>query len=576
MKGKLLFIILTFVFISCGEKKEENKEKVTEIVAEFNKELMGPAHLDISIKNPALARTGSEETLIVGQSEAQGNFLPMYYSTAYDAPVVSLVFEGLLSINKNGENIPLLAEELPKISEDGKSYTFKIKKGIKFHSGNELTAQDIVFTYGIIADPTYDSRFTSTVEDFIGYDEYSAGKSEIFKGIEKIDDNTVTFHFKEKLIENITKFGMGILDSKYYAYTKGDLSPVKSKLQDLSGTGPYMLNKFVPRQYVEMVKNENYWEEKPTINKIILKFVSSATEIQELIKGSIDLLPAALEPENLELANKTGYVDRAQYLRHGYGYLKFNNQDEVLKDKKVRKALSYGLDRATFLDLYFKGLAITIDAPVSKVWWTYDKSLEDKMTVYDYNPQKAKELLDEAGWIMASDGYRYKDGKKMTIIWNSIKDLSLVDVLMPILFENWKSLGVDIKITLTDFNTLIDKVYKERTGFSMFNMATSEGFFPSPYSSWHSKFDIVGGNNTTQFRNEKNDKLIEAMRKELDREKYKELWQEWALNMNDEAPMITLYTNTYTDLFNRRVKNFNPDSLWDWTSDIKNIRLENE
>ena len=576
---KMFFMVSLLAITACGEKKapggKENNNSEQKI--EQNKtSLIGPAYIDMNKPNPALSRGTAKDTLIVGSTEAAGNFLPIYYATSYDAPVVALVFEGLLKTNRNGDFIPDLAEEMPEISEDGKTYTFKIKKDIKFHSGNPLTADDIVFTYETIADPSYDGRFTSYVKDLVGYEDFSTGKIDKLSGVEKVDDHTVKFHFKENLAPNITQTAMGIMDSKFYAHDKGDMTPVKTKMQQLSGTGPYKLAKFEPRQYFELIENENYYGNKPGIPKIIVKFVTDATDVQELIKGDIDMLTGVVTPEKLEMANETGFINRDQYLRHGYGYLKFNTQDPIVSDKKVRQALTYGLDRQAFLDLYFKGLAINIDAPISKAHWTYEPSLDEKMITYNFNPEKASQLLDEAGWKMEKDGYRYKDGQKMIINWASIKDLDLVNILMPILIENWKQLGVDVKLNPMDFNSLMDKTYKERTGFTMFNMATSEATFPDPSTQWHSEYDKTGGNNTTQFRNAKNDELLDKMKRELDKNKYKDLWQEWAININEEAPMINLYTNTYTDLYNRRVENFDTDSLWAWYRAVTEAKLGNQ
>ena len=587
MKKYLVLLLTSLIMIlGCSKEKEGDvvktpeesvpEQNVAQNTQEPQNEYLLPAAIDLTKPNPALNRADSENTLVVGYSEAAGNFLPIFYATAYDAPAPALVFEGLLKTDERGEYEPSLAESLPEISEDGKTYIFKIKEGIKFNSGNPLTADDVVFTYATISDPAYDGRFTSTVQDLVGYEEYSKGETTTFKGVEKIDDYTVKFHFKENLVTNILKTGFSIMDSKFYAHDIGDMEPVKSKMQQLSGTGPYKLEKFVPRQYFELVINEDYHGEKPKIKRIIVKSVTSATDVQELINGDVDLLAGIIEPEKLELANKTGFIDKNQYLRHGYGFLMFNNQDPILKDKTVRKALSYGFDREAVLALYFKGLGIAIDATISKAYWTWDEELEKKMIKYTYDPEKAKAMLEEDGWKLANDGFRYKDNQKFTIEWATIKDLNFVDTLMPILIANYKDLGINMIVTPTDFNSLMDKVYNEKKGFSLFNMATSLGTFPDPSSQWHSKYDIPGASNTGRFRNEKNDELIDKLLRTYDREEFKKLWQEWALLMNEEAPLIPLYTNIYTDLYNRRIKNFKTDTLYDWTQAVLKAELVKE
>ncbi|MGL5956456.1 MAG: ABC transporter substrate-binding protein [Brevinema sp.] len=560
---KMLIILFLMVLNSCGGQAKENS-------------LVGSAYLDLNKSNPVLKREGDTDTLIVGSIEMSGNFLPVYYITAYDAQVTSLVFESLLTIDAQGNFIPSLAEEMPTISEDGKSYTVKLKKGVIFHSGNPMTADDVIFTARLLSDPSYDGRFATSVQDMKGYEEYSQGKTRVFEGVEKIDDYTVRINFKEPLFSNIANVSITVMDSKFYAYPYGDVSPVKEKMRELSGSGRYILTEYVPKQFALLEINPNYHGTLAKIQKIIIKNISPTTDVHELIRGEIDILPEQIEPEKLIVANETGYIDRIQYPRHGYGYLMFNSSFAPMDDKRVRQALSYGLNREAFINIFFQGLATIVDAPMSKVSWTYDDSLDAKMISYDYSPEKASALLDEAGWVMGVDGFRYKDGTRLTLDWASMKDNAVVDVVAPILLDNYGKLGVEVRIQQIDFTSLIEKVYNERIGFHMYNMAVSEALIPSPYNIWHSRLNKKGGSNTGQYMNPLLDDLLDRMKQSLDREVFKQLWQEHILILNEDMPMLPLYANTYTDLFNRRVKNVNTSSLQRWYHVIEDMELANE
>ncbi|MGL5721057.1 MAG: ABC transporter substrate-binding protein [Brevinema sp.] len=538
--------------------------------------LLGTAFIDNTKSNPALKRDNAKDTLVVGSPEMSGNFLPIYYVTAYDVQVTSLVFESLLTLDEQGNFIPSLAEEMPVVSADGKSYTVKLKRGIKFHTGNEMTADDVVFSARVLADPSYDGRFASTVQDMIGYEEYSQGKTTIFRGVEKLDDYTVRINFKEPLFSNIANVAITVMDSKFYAYPHGDVSPIKAKMRELSGTGAYVLKEYSPKQFAVLEASPNYHGTPPNIKKIIIKNVSPSTDVQELVRGGIDLLPSISEPEKLITANKTGFINRVQYPRHGYGYLMFNSSVAPTDDKRVRQALSYGLNRQAIGNIYFKGLATLVDAPISKVYWTYDDSLEEKMIHYDYSPDKATALLEEAGWVMASDGFRYKDGAKLTLDWTATKDNPIVDVIIPILLDNYKQLGVEVRVQQIDFTSLIEKVYNERMGFHMYNMAVSEAAIPSPYNVWHSRLNKRGGSNTGQYVNPALDSLLDRMKRSLDRDVFKALWQEHVLILNEDMPMLPLYTNYFTDLVNRRVKNLNTSSLLPWYAVVDKAELADE
>lgn len=558
MKKNLIFVLLLMVG-ACGK-------------ADTTQNLQGPAFIDSAKSNPVNKRSNHENTLIVGSPELSGNFLPVYYTTAYDAQVTLLIFDGLLKTDEKGVFVPRVAAALPVITENGTVYTVKLKPGIKFHSGKELTADDVVFTYTLLADPSYDGRFTSFVQDMVGYDEYSTGKIKTFAGVKKIDNLTIQFRFTEPLFSNIATLGAGLLNSEFYAFPQGDITPLKKKMTELDGVGPYKLKKYLPKQSIELIRNEQYWDGTPNIENIIIKMVSSITDVQELVSGTIDLLPNIIEPEKLMTANKTGFIERNQYLRHGYGYLMLNSSAEPTSDKRVRQALIYGLNRAAINQIYFKELATLVHAPVSKAFWTYNDELEQKMVVYDYNPEKAAELLDEAGWIL-QDGKRMKDGKAFVLDWTATKDLPFVDIMSPIVIDNYNKLGIEVRIQQIDFTSLIEKVYNEREGFHMFNMALSESKVPAPFNVWHSRLNVKGGNNTGQFVNAKVDNILDRMKRALDPEDFKALWQEFILLTNDEVPLIPLYTNIYTDLYNRRLKNLNTSSLYTWYDAILEAEL---
>ncbi|HSH36853.1 ABC transporter substrate-binding protein, partial [Schnuerera sp.] len=193
--------------------------------------------------------------------------------------------------------------------------------------------------------------------------------------------------------------------------------------------------------------------------------------------------------------------------------------------------------------------------PLSPVSWAYTDTLEEKMNKYEYNPDKAIELLEEAGWELGSDGIREKDGMKLNFVYSTYPDVEWVDQLIPVLIDNWGKIGVSIEVNYMDFNALSDAVYEEQD-FDMYNMAWSLSIDPDAYSIFHSSQAKKSGNNAVQFKNEKNDQLLEAGRKELDQEKRTEIYEEWALNINEELPYIFVYQREQWNMVNDRIKGF--------------------
>ena len=138
--------------------------------------------------------SSNEQTLTVGLfSEMNGDFSPMYYQTVNDASVVNLVYQGLLKYDKDSNLVPDLAKELPTISDDGTTMTFKLKKNVKFSDGTKLTSKDVKTTFSVMADPSYTGRFSSNVDFIDGYKEYHDGDAKEVTGIETPDDYTVVF-----------------------------------------------------------------------------------------------------------------------------------------------------------------------------------------------------------------------------------------------------------------------------------------------------------------------------------------------------------------------------------------------
>jgi peptide/nickel transport system substrate-binding protein len=517
-------------------------------------------------------RDGMEDTLIVGTHETKGEFMPAYYGTTYDGYVNQLIFDQLLANNEKGELIPSVAKDW-KVSDDKKTYTFHLRDDVKFTDGTPLTAKDVEFTYLTIADPNYDGRYITMVSDIKGYKEYHEdknGKVKSISGIKVEDKYTISFTFNEAMVTNIYNCQMLIMPKHYYGFEKGDIPKLKTLMQKPLGSGKYIFVKYEPKQYIEFKANPDYFGGAPKIPKLIMKFTTSETMLQELEKGGVDIqLEVPPSPENKEIIDDTKFLSICDFPGNNYGYMGFNLRDPRLADKNVRKALVYGFDRKAFADLYYKGYADVCNQPISEASWAYSDDVEK----YEYDVDKANKLLDEAGWKVGSDGIREKDGKKLSFVWDTYTDSKYVETLIPMLKDNWQKIGVKVEPNLMDFNALADKVYTQRK-FDMYNMSWTLTLDPDAYDLFHSDADIPDGNNSVGFRNAENDKLIMEERKEFDPEKRKVIIKEWADLIGDELPYMFLTQNTNWDIYSERVKNYKTSPFVDWTYIVNQLELE--
>ncbi|WP_242850096.1 ABC transporter substrate-binding protein [Clostridium polynesiense] len=506
MKRKSIALLSTLlagsmVLSACGKPQpgdnnatkpgQPNKEKkISEIIKAED-----PAKL------PATAKE-RKDTLIVGITAPSGKFNPIYSDSVYDGYVTDLIFNGLVTNDKEGLPVPLVAKEW-KLSEDNKTYTFTLKEGVKFSNGDELTAEDVAFTYTALCDPKYDGPRADAVEKLVGYKEYKEGNATEVTGIKVIDKYNISFTLTEVKAPAIYDFIYGIMNKKVYGFEKGGIQKIKDLFLKPMGSGAYKLTEYKPGQTVSLTKNDGYFKGTPKIPNIIMKVTNAQTNIQELQAGTVDIDRIPANTKNISMLKQAGFLDLQLFPDNGYGYLGLNTRLPKFKDKKVRQALMYGLDRKSFVDSYYNGYADVCNIPISPVSWAYNEDVEK----YPYNLEKAKQLLDEAGWKVGADGKREKDGEKFVIHWKTYTGSKYVDNLIPIVKDNWGKLGIEVIPELVEFATLSEKVY-DKQDFEMYNMAWSLSIDPDPSGIFGKSQDILGGFNSVGWHPDKSEELI--------------------------------------------------------------------
>ncbi|MGL4992464.1 MAG: ABC transporter substrate-binding protein [Sarcina sp.] len=569
-------VLCTSLFTACGgdagttsnegEKPSTGNEETGNKVNQEGNELL--AATDPS-KLPQAAKD-RKDTLIVGTAAPKGEFLPGYASTKYDQWVVDLVFSSLITNDEAGKPIPLAAESW-EVSEDEKTYTFKIKKGIKFSNGEELTAKDVEFTYLMLADPSYDGPRSGHASDLVGYEEYNKGDATSIEGLKVIDDYTISFTNKEVNARAIWNCGMAILPKSVYEFDKGNIQPVKEKLAQPVGSGAYKFVNFKPGQEVKFEKNTEYFEGEPKIPTIVMKVTNASTLIQELVSGNVDIeAQVGAKPENIEQLQGPGFLDLNLYKANSYGYMGLNLEAPKLKDPAVRQALIYGLNRKGFMDAYYQGYGEVLNTHILPTSWAYDESTAD---AYQFNPEKANQILDEAGWTDSNgDGTRDKDGVELDISWLTYTDSKYVDTLIPVVQESWKAIGVKVTPELMEFSSMADKVRNDRN-FDMYNMAWSLDLDPDPSEVFSIEQNKKGGFNSNRWVNEEADKLLKEAKGTTDMEKRKELYGKWQQIFLEDLPYICVGYSKDLSASSSRVKNYKPSTFRNWTYDVHLLEL---
>lgn len=392
------------------------------------------------------------DTIIVGLVDPSGAFTPYFQESGYDGNVSSILYTPLVTNDEKGLPIPGLAEKW-EITEDGKTFTFHLRQGLKFSDGSPITADDVAFTWTLVNDKGYTGEEDLSLIGIVGAKDYKEGKATSISGIKVIDPNTISVTLEQGNSQALTVLGGDVLSKAYYGkeYKQGQpLDYIKNLHANPVGTGPYKLDKFIPGQEVRFIANENYFKGKAKTEHFIYKTTEGDTW-QFIETGEQDYGAFTATQENIEKLKALGFLNLVPATASNYGFLAFNHEHATFKDKRVRQALTYGLDRQSIFVDANQGAGQVANIPSPPTSWAYT---EEGINPYNYDPEKAKTLLDEAGWKAGSDGIREKDGQKLKLHFIGSKSKGN-DLFVTIAKENYAAIGVQFEPELfADFNAL--------------------------------------------------------------------------------------------------------------------------
>src|SRR4051812_42759712 len=312
------------------------------------------------------------QTLVMIIESSPSNLDPRIGTDAASERIGSLIFDSLVQRDEHFNLRPALAErwEIP----DPKTYIFHLRAGVRFHDGRPLTSRDVKWTF--------DSLLKGTIISA------RAGAYRLVDSVEARDDATVIFHLKEPfapLLWNLSNGAMGIVP-----YGSG-----KEFNQSLVGSGPFKFLHAELDKEVVLVRNDDYWGDKPKLSRVRFTVVpDTTTRALELDKGSADIAINSLPADMVATIETQKKLVVEQKPGTTLAYLAFNLRDPVLRDVRVRRALAYAIDRGPMIEYLWRGLALPADSLLPPQHWAYDGDVAR----YAYDPAKARALLDAAGY----------------------------------------------------------------------------------------------------------------------------------------------------------------------------------
>ena len=482
--------------------------------------------------------------ITIGSLADAKRLIPLLASDSASGDISGWIYNGLTKYDKNIQITGDLAESWD-ISSDGLQIIFHLRKGVLWHDGIEFTADDVVFTYNTVNDPKVPSP-------------YSSNYGPVEK-VETLDKYTVRITYNEPYAPALESWGMGILPK--HILNGNDITKEYYSRNPI-GTGPYKLKEWVTGQKIVLQANEAYFEGRPKIDTYIARVIpDTATMFLELKFGGIDVM--ALTPPQYKLQADTelfkNYFQKFRYPAFGYTYLGYNLRDPRFSDRRIRKAITNAINKKDIIAGVLLGYGTPCTGPFPPESWAYNPDVRDS----EYNPEKAKALLKEAGWEMGRDGILEKDGKpfEFTVLVNQGNDARLKTA--QIIKENLKKTGIIMHIKVLEWQAMLHQ-FIDKKRFEAIIMGWGLSRDPDMYDIWHSSKTKEGDFNFISYKNDEVDRLLLEGRRTFDIEKRKKIYHRIHEILSEDQPYTFLYVPDALPVLHKRFRGVEkaPIGIW--------------
>lgn len=569
----LLAAVMALSLAACGSGSDNKKTSEKTESQDTNTSLEATNQL-IEAEDPsALPETAAKrkDTLIAGVADFAGVFNPVYWESNEDNQVVTATVASLSVNDDKGEIVDGTASM--SVSDDGKVYTYKLTKE-KYNDGSDVKAEDYVNWYKVVSDPSYDGYQDISKVNVVGYEDYKNGSATEISGIKVVDESTIqiTLEAANTSAPYVLGSAVPISTAKYGdLIKKGDLSKFKSlNMIDYVSNGAYVLKEYKEKTSATLEANPNFYLGEPKTKNLIFKVVATNAELQAVETGDVDIHDQVVcDDDHIEEAQAAGFINLKIQPTLGYGYVAVNQKNEIFQDVKVRQALLHAIDRKSLNQAVYGQYAITLNIPQAPISWLYD---DEGLETYDYDLDKAAELLKEAGWEKDGDKLM-KDGKQMKIVFSAMSGNVVTDTMIPLMIDAYGQLGIDFQAEYVDWPTLQSK--SQNGTFDMLFMAWGLTADPDLTGTFASP-EAGGTQNHTGYANPELDKMLAEALASTSQDEQKEKYKEIYKLINEELPLYPIYERCDLICYNSRVKNIEQSSYVKWYQQdrIGNIEVE--
>lgn len=452
-----------------------------------------------------------------------------------DIMVGKVMFNTLVrfSFEDGSTVVPDLATDW-KVNDDSTVWTFYLRDDVRWHDGEKFTADDVVFTVNALRDPAIASRWGDA---FVTLDDIVA-----------LDDYTVEFTFEQPfapllstLAYNLSMVPKHVLEDMDLSTPTGPTAFVTNPI----GTGPYKFVEQVSGSHITVEAYEDYHEGPANISDVTFKVIPDVNaQVAQLLTGELDI-SWTVEPTHLRRLQASGQVVLNEVTIPRWDWIPLNLDNPVFQDVRVRQAMMHALDREALVSVVLGGYGEVAHGPIPPaIAWVSQEGTRK----YEYDPEKARELLAEAGWTLGSDGLlRNEAGNTLRFTLLADRGNPTRDQIYVVAQEAWKQVGMDINIESTEWNTILIRYregdYDSRLGWWVIKPD------PDIYDYFHSK----GALNSINYSNPEVDRLLEAGRAISDIDERARIYHELQVLLSEEVPSVFLYYPTEVRAVNKQV-----------------------
>ena len=459
--------------------------------------------------------------ILMGSIGEPSNLIPYLASDSASSEVAGLLYTSPLEYDKDLNIVKCAAEEW-EVLENGTFMRFKLKDGLVWQDGHPLTADDVTFTYKLMTDPKTPTAYAA---DFLNVKEYRQTGPLSFEVRYDAPYARAAITWMHPILPK------HILEHENIASTKFSRSPI--------GAGPFKLKSWESGSRIVLEANDLYFKGRPYLDEVIYRIIpDSTTMFLEARAGKIDFI--GLSPQQYLRQTQGEWWEKNwnkyKYLASGYTYLGLNLKSPFFQDRRVRQALSYAVDRRGIIKGALLGMGEPTIGPYKPGTWVYNTEVQP----YPYDPDKARQLLAEAGWKPDEDGILHKDGLpfEFTILVNQGNDERIKVAV--ILQQMFRAVGIRVSIRTVEWAAFL----KEFVGTKKFDaliLAWNILDDPDIFDVWHSSAISAHGLNFVSFSNKEVDSILEKARSVSDRAERKRLYDRFQEILHEEQPYLFLY-----------------------------------